>query len=227
MNANRKAAKIAGILFIIAALSAIAGRLLYGPILDAPDYLTKGSEHANQVVLGVLMELVLVASAVGTSITMFPFLKKYNETLALGHVLFRFLEAVVITVGLISILSLLTLSREFMAAEAPNIAFFQASGTTLKAIYEWTFLLGPNFLLGINTMLYSYIFYRTGLVPRFIPILGMTGAALVFSCALLVMFDVIEQVSFLGGLLALPVAANEMILAVWLIAKGFRLQEAS
>lgn len=224
MNVDQKTARIAGILFIIAALSAVAGRLLYGPILDAPDYLVKGSEHANQVILGVLMELILIVSAVGTSICMYPFLKKYNETLALGHVLFRFLEAVVITVGVVSILSLLTLSREFIAAGSMDTAFFQASGTSLKAIYKWTFLLGPNFLLGINTMLYSYIFYKTGLVPRFIPIIGMTGAALVFSCALLVMFGVIEQVSFLGGLMALPVAANEMILAVWLIAKGFRLK---
>jgi hypothetical protein len=102
-----------------------------------------------------------------------------------------------------------------------DIASYQASGTLLKAIHEWTFLLGPNFMLGINTMMYSYIFYKSKLVPRFIPILGMTGATLIFICAFLVMFGVIEQVSLWGGLLAIPVAANEMILAVWLIVKGF------
>jgi hypothetical protein len=76
-------------------------------------------------------------------------------------------------------------------------------------------------MLGINTMMYSYIFYKTKLVPKFIPILGMTGATLVFLEALLVMFGVIQQVSVWGSILALPVAANEMILAVWLIVKGF------
>jgi len=221
MIGNRKAAIIVGVLFILAAVTSIIGLLLYDPILKGPDYLIQGSEHANQVILGALMELMLVVSAVGTATTMFPFLRKYNETVALWHVCFRFLEAVVITVGIISVLSLLTLSREFVAAGAPDAASFQASGTLLKAVHDWTFLLGPNFLLGINTIMYSYIFYKSRLVPRFIPILGMTGSALVFIAALLEMFGVIEQVSVWGAVLALPVAANEMILAVWLIAKGF------
>ena len=221
MNSNKKAAKIVGVLFILAAVTAVIGLILYDPILNGPDYLIKGSEHANQVILGALMELILVATAIGTATTMFPFLRKYNETIALWHVCFRFLEAVIITVGVISVLSLLTLSREFVAAGAPDTASFQASGTLLKAVHDWTFLLGPLFMLGINTMMYSYIFYKSKLVPRFIPILGMTGATLVFICALLVMFGVIQQVSVWGGILALPVAANEMILAVWLIVKGF------
>lgn len=227
MNTNKKSALIVGILFILAAVTAIIGLILYDPILNGPDYLIKGSEHANQVILGALMELILVVSAVGTATTMFPLLRKYNETIALWHVCFRFLEAVIITIGIISVLSLLTLSREFAAAADPDIASFQASGILLKAVHDWTFLLGPLFMLGINTMMYSYIFYKTKLVPRFIPILGMTGATLVFICALLVMFGVIQQVSVWGAILALPVAANEMILAVWLIVKGFNLSALS
>src|SRR4051812_31640690 len=145
-------------------------------------------------------------------IKMYPFLRKYNETIALWHVCFRFLEAIIITVGVISVLSLLTLSREYVAAGAPDAASFQTSGIVLKAIHDWTFLLGPNFMLGINTMMYSYIFYKSRLVPRFIPILGLTGAALVLMAALLEMFGVIEQVSVWGALLSLPVAINEMAL---------------
>jgi hypothetical protein len=221
MMINKRAAKLVGVLFILAAVSAVAGVMLYDPILNGSDYLVNGSKHASQVTLGALMELILVVSAVGTATTMFPILRRYNETIALWHVCFRFLEAIVIMVGVISVLSLLTLSQEFVTAGAPDVAAFQTSGTVFKAIHEWTFMLGPNFMLGINTMMYSYIFYKTKLVPRFISILGMTGAALVFICALLVMFDVIEQVSVWGGILALPVAANEMILAVWLIVKGF------
>jgi hypothetical protein len=217
---NKITAKIVGVLFILAAVTAVIGLILYDPILNGPDYLMRGSEHANQVVLGALMELILVVSAVGTATTMFPILRKYNETIALWHVCFRFLEAIIITIGVISVLSLLTLSREFAAAASPDIASFQASGIVLKAIHDWTFLLGPLFMLGINTMMYSYIFYKSKLVPRFIPILGMTGAALVFINALLVMFGVVEQIS-VWGLLALPIAANELILAVWLIVKGF------
>jgi hypothetical protein len=220
MNSNKKAAKLIGVLFILAAITAIVGLSSYNPILKGPDYLINGSKHANQVILGAIMELILVISAVGTATTMFPFLKRYNETIALWHVCFRFLEAVIITVGIISVLSLLTLSREY-AAGSLDIANFQASGILLKAIHDWTFLLGPNFMLGINTMMYSYIFFKSGLVPRFIPILGMTGATLVFIAALLEMFGIIQQVSVWGVILSLPVAANEMILAVWLIVKGF------
>jgi hypothetical protein len=222
MSSYKNAAKIVGVLFILAAVtSMIAAFILYKPILNDPDYLIQGTKHANQVILGALMELILVVSAVGTATTMFPILRKYNETIALWHLCFRFLEAIIITVGVISVLSLVTLSREFVATGAQDTASFQASGTLLKAIHDWTFLLGPLFMLGINTMMYSYIFYRSKLIPRFISILGITGAILVFIYALLVMFGVIQQISVLGAILALPVAANEMILAVWLIIKGF------
>jgi hypothetical protein len=218
---SKKAAKIVGVLFILAAVTAVIGLNLYDPILNGPDYLIKGSEHANQVILGALMELFLVVSAVGTATTMFPLLRQYNETIALWHVCFRFLEAIIITVGIISVLSLLTLSQEFVAAGASDPASFHSSGIILKAIHDWTFMLGPLFMLGINTMMYSYIFYKTRLVPRFISILGMTGATCVFACSLFVMFGVFPQISFWGAILAVPVAANEMILAVWLIVKGF------
>lgn len=221
MNSNKKAAQIVGVLFLLAAVTAVIGLNLYNPILNDPDYLIKGTEHANQVILGAVMELILVVSVIGTATTMFPILRKYNETIALWHVCFRFLEAIIITVGVISVLSLLTLSREFVASGSIDTSSFQASGTVLKAVHDWTFLLGPLFMLGINTMMYSYIFYKSKLVPRFLSILGMTGATLVFICALLVMFGVFPQISFWGAIFAIPVAANEMILAVWLLIKGF------
>lgn len=219
---TKTASRIAGVLFIVAAITAIVGVILYEPLLNDSDYLTQGSAHANQVVLGAVMELILVVSAVGTATAMFPYLKRYNRTIAIWHVCFRFMEAVMITVGVISILSLLTLSQNYVAAGAPDIASYQVSGTLLKAVHDWTFLLGPNFFLGINTMMYSYIFYKSGLVPRFIPVLGITGSVLIFLAALLEMFGVIDQLSAWGMILALPIFANEMILAVWLIKKGFK-----
>lgn len=220
MNSNQKAAKIAGVLFLLAALSAVIGLLLYDPILNGSDYLIEGSSHTNQVTLGALLELILVVSVVGTATTMYPVLRKYNETIALWHVYFRFLEAVIITVGIISVLSLLTLSQNFVADGAANPASYQASGIVLKAIHDWTFMLGPLFMLGINTIMYSYIFYKTKLVPRYLSILGMAGAVMVFINALLVLFGIVEQISA-WGILALPIAAFEMILAVWLLVKGF------
>ncbi|QCR31221.1 DUF4386 domain-containing protein [Lysinibacillus sp. SGAir0095] len=213
MSSDKKTAKIVGVLFLLAAITAVIGLNLYDPILNGTDYLNRGTEHANQVILGAIMELILVVSVVGTATTMFPILRKYNETIALWHVCFRFLEAVIITVGIISVLSLLTISREFVAGGSQNAAYYLASGTLLKAIHDWTFLLGPLFMLGINTIMYSYIFYKTKLVPRFISTLGITGAILVFICAFLVMYGVFPQVSLWGGIFALP--------AIWLIVKGF------
>jgi len=212
-----------GVLFLLAAVSAVIGLNLYDPILNCPDYFIKGSKHANQVILGALMELILVVSAIGTATTMFPLLRMYDETIALWQVCFRFLEAIIITVGLISVLSLITLSQEFAAAKVQDSTSFHASGIILKAIHDWTFMLSPLFMLGINTVMYSYIFLKTKLVPRFISILGMTGATFVFVCALFVMFGVYPQISFWGAILAVPVAANEMILAAWLLIKGFRI----
>jgi hypothetical protein len=221
MIANRKTAIIVGVLFILAAVTSIIGLLLYDPILNGPDYLTTGFEHKNQVVLGALFELMLVCSAIGTSIMLYPLLRKQNESLALGYVCFRFLEAIIITVGIVSVLSLLTLSQQFVETAAPDAASFQTSGTLLKAVHDWTFMLGPNFMLGINTMMCSYLLYKSKLVPRFISSMGLTGATLIFIAALLEMFGVIAQLSTWGAVLAIPVAFYEMTLAVWLIVKGF------
>jgi hypothetical protein len=218
---KRPATTIVGVLYIIAAVTAILGLIFYQPILNGPDYLTNGAENANQVQLGAMMELFLVCSAIGTAVGLFPFLRKYNESLALAYLCFRFLEAVIITVGIVAVLSLLTLSREFVAAPSSNASAFHASGTLLIAVHAWAFLLGPDFMLGINTTLYSYLLYRSRLVPRPLALLGLTGATLVFVAAVLELFGVILQVSIWGALLAVPVAAYELILAVWLIVKGF------
>jgi len=221
MNSLRKSSFIVGVFFVLAAITAIIGVILYDPILNNPDYLTEAPTYGNQIVFGAIMELILVISAIVTSTTMFPILRRYNETIALWHICFRFLEAVVITIGVISVLSLLTLSREFIIAGSANIESFKITGAALKAIHDWTFMLGPNFMLGLNTIMYSYIFYRSKLVPRLIPVLGIVGSILVFLAAILEMFGVIDQLSTWGGVLALPVALNEMILAIWLIVKGF------
>ncbi|KRF04819.1 hypothetical protein ASG89_21190 [Paenibacillus sp. Soil766] len=221
MNVNRRTAIKVGILFIVAALTSIIGLILYNPLLNDANYLIQGAEHANQIILGAIFELTLVVSAIGTSILLFPILRKHNESIALGYVCFRFLEAIVIMIGIISVLSLLTLSQEFVNTVAPNESSFRTSGTLLIAIHDWTFLLGPNFLLGINTMMCSYLLYKTKLVPRFISYMGLTGATLIFIAALLEMFSIIAQLSTWGAILAIPVAAYEMTLAVWLLVKGF------
>jgi hypothetical protein len=220
-NTDRRSAKIIGILFIIASATAILGMLFYQPILNGPDYLTSGAAHANQVILGALMELTLVVAAIGTAIGLFPVLRPYGERIALTHLFFRFLEAIVITVGIIAILSLLTLSQEFVTAAAADTSTYRVAGALLHAVYRWTSMFGPLVFLGINTLMYSSLLYKSKLVPRPLAAMGITGAALVFCYGMLVMFGVAVQGVGLGVLLAMPIAFYEMILAGWLIIKGF------
>ncbi len=221
MNTNRQAATLVGVMFIFATVSAIlALTVFFPPMITGPDYLINGAAHANQVLLGVLMELVLVVTAIGTAIGMFPVLRPYGERIALGHLCFRFLEAVSLTIGIVAVLSLLTLSQDFVAAAAPDRSAYHAAGTLLLAVKNWTFMLGPYITLGINTLMYSYLLYKSKLVPRPLAIMGITSAALVFGGGMLILFDG-GQVATGPVLLAMPIFAYEMILAGWLIVKGF------
>jgi hypothetical protein len=221
MDTHRQAAISVGVLFIFATVSAILAVLFYQPILTGPDSLINGAAHTNQVILGALMDLILVCTAIGTAIGLFPILRPYSERIALSHLFFRFLEAIVITIGIVAVLSLLTLSKNFVTAAAPEASAYPVAGILLLAVYKWTSTLGPLFFLGINTFMYSYLLYKSKLVPRPLAVLGLTGATLVFVYAFLVMFGVAVQGAAPLVVLALPIAAYEMILAGWLIVKGF------
>ncbi|MCH7610928.1 MAG: DUF4386 domain-containing protein [Chloroflexi bacterium] len=220
MDTNRMSAMIIGVLFIVATVSAF-GAVLYDPILKNPHYLVKGPTRRNQITLGALFELIAAAAVVGTSVAFFPFLKMGNESIALGYVGFRLFEAVIIVIGLISLLSLLTLRQEFASGAALDTSSLQTVGKSLLAIRAWTSVLGPNFMLGINTLMFSFLLYQTRLVPGPIAVMGLIGATLIFIAALLEMFGVILPISLWKVVLALPVASYEMILAVYLIVKGF------
>jgi hypothetical protein len=221
MNSNRDIAILVGVLYLLAAVTAIIGFALYQPILNDPDYILKGAAHETQVIWGAFNELILAFSVIGISVLMFPIINKENESIAIGYVCFRLLEAILIIIGMISLLSIVTLSQEFETAAAPNGSSYLIAGKSLVILHNWTFLFGPNLALGPGTLMMSYFLYDSKLVPRFISVLGLVGGTLVLACALLVIFGVFLQVSVWGAILAFPVFAYEMSLAVWLIAKGF------
>ncbi|PLT48011.1 hypothetical protein B8V81_0143 [Paenibacillus pasadenensis] len=175
---------------------------------------------------GVLNDLLLVLSAVGTAVMLFPYVRRWNEHLALGYLCFRFLEAVFIAIGAVAILGLVQLSIHYEANAGADQGILLQLGYLLQGTHRWTSMLGPNFMLGLNTALYSYLFVRTRLVPGPLAGFGMVTAGLVFAAGLLEMFGAIEPYSAAKGLLALPVGVYEMSLAVWLMRKGFRVREA-
>ena len=221
MNANRDIAIFVGVLYILAAVTAIIGFALYQPILNDPLCIINGTSNDTQVIWGAFNELILAFSIIGISVLMFPIINKENESLAVGYVCFRLLEAILIIIGIICLLSIVTLSQEFAKEVAPNLSSFLTTGYLLVTIHNWTFLLGPNLALGSSTLMMSYFLYDSKLVPRFISVLGLAGGFLILACALLVLFGVFLQVSTWGAVLAIPVFAYEMSLAVWLIVKGF------
>lgn len=211
-----------GIFFVMASASAIAGLKLYDPALIGDNHFSYISESRNQIRLGAFFELLLVCSNIGTGIMLFPYLRAFNERLGIGYLVFRFLESVLITIGIISVLALLSLASSYTSGHHSQSAGFFSEAALLKAVHDWTFILGPHFVLGINTSIYSFVFLKTGLVPRKLALMGLVGSVSIFIAANLELFDVIQMNSLALILLAMPIAFYEMILAAWLFAKGFK-----
>nr|MDT0513808.1 DUF4386 domain-containing protein [Streptomyces sp. DSM 41633] len=202
----------AGSLFLLTEVAAIAGAVLYRPLLGAADgRLAQGAD--TQALLGVLCEVVLVVAVAGTGAALFPVLRRHGEGLALGYAFGRLLEAAVIALGIVAVLALVTLRRDAGAADGADVA--------LAAVHDWTFLLGPNIALGLNTVLLAWLAFRARLVPRFIAVLGLVGGPLICISAVAVMFGAYAQLSVAGSVAALPVFAWELGLAGWLIVRGF------
>ncbi|GAB1154630.1 hypothetical protein YWY31_06550 [Paenibacillus illinoisensis] len=221
MMQDRRNAIIIGIFYIVAAVTSVIAVISYEPVLSEQWYLSVANGFKTKVLLGVLNDLILVLTAVGTSVMLFPYLRRWNEQLALGYLCFRFMEAVLIAVGVVSILGLVQLSKYYEGNSLASIENLKELGYMLQAFHRWTSMLGPNFMLGINTALYSYLLFRTRLVPRTLALSGIATATLVFIAGLLEMFGIIEPLSAVKGVIALPVGVYELSLSVWLIAKGF------
>jgi len=222
MNSNKKIARITGILFIVATVASLLGSSLTGSIVGAPDYLVQIAANKNLIVVGALLAFVAAAGSAGIAIALYPVLRKYNEGLALGSVGFRLIEGVFYLVATLGLFSLLSLGQEYANAGPQAVPTFQVLGTLISAIRVWAgFVLGViAFCLG--AAMYYYVMYRSRLIPRWLSAWGLVGLALVLSMALLIAFG--ERISGPSGvlvLLAIPIALQEMVLAVWLIFKGF------
>jgi len=216
MNSIRKTAIIVGVLFITATVASSLAFAILAPILNAPDILVNVSANITQVIIGVLLLLIDCVAVVFIPVMLFPIFKKHNETLALGYLGFRIIESVILIVGSIILLSLLTLSQEYVQAAAPDVSYFQTLGTLLLAVYDWALLVGIMIVFSITALILNYLLYKSKLVPRFISVWGLIGATLLLAVGLLEIFGF-----NLTEILSLPIALQEMVFAVWLIVKGF------
>ncbi|MEU8651399.1 DUF4386 domain-containing protein [Streptomyces sp. NPDC048737] len=220
MSTSRRTAVVVAVLFLITEVTAIGGLALYRPVLHDTEYVV-GPGADTRVFLGALCEFVLALAVTGTGVVLYPVLKRRSEWAALGYVCGRLLEATVIVVGIISVLSVATLRQQAEGAAGADDASLVTVGRALVAFHDWTFLFGPNFVLGANTLVLAALMYTSRLVPRFIALLGLVGGTMICASATAVLFGVYEQVTGVGVLAALPVFAWEVALAVRLLGKGF------
>jgi hypothetical protein len=214
----QKAARATGVLFLITFVTSIPALLLYGPILEDNGFATylNGAGADNRIFLGATLEVFLILANVGTAIVLFPILKRQSEVLAIGYITARLLECGFIAVGVLSILAVVTLRQD-----AGGDAVATAQG--LVAVKDWTFLLGPGFMVGVgNGLTLGYLLYKSGLIPRRLALVGLAGGPLLCISGLLVMFGAFELSGSVHFLFSVPEIIWEAgVLGVYLTAKGF------
>jgi hypothetical protein len=221
MEALQKPGRIAGLWFIGTFVFSIPAALLYAPVLNVADYIV-GDGLDARISLGALLEVLLAISNIATAVVFFPVLKRVNEAVALGYVASRTIESAIIVMGLISLMSVVTL-RNTLTGTSGDTASIDIAGQTLVAFHDWTFLLGPQFCAGFgNGILLGYLMYRSQLVPRGMALLGLIGGPLAFIGGVFVLFGAFGQPS--GPLIALTAIEFvwEASLAIYLTVKGYR-----
>lgn len=217
----RKLAIVAGTFYLITHVTSIGAAALYTPILSNSAFIT-GDGMITPVLIGVLFEVILAMANVGTALALFPVVKRWGEGMALGYVGLRTLEAAVIAVGVIPLMVVVWLRHTATA----DPAMLEALGSALVWVYKGTLLVGPGFICGVNTVLMATLMYRSRLVPRFIPILGLIGGPLIFVFTTIRVFSVYDQLPPWVGVIVIPIFAWEVSLALYLIIRGFRLSSA-
>jgi hypothetical protein len=208
------------VLFLITYITAIpAAFVLYPPVLDDPRYIVGGGADTS-VSLGAFLELLLIIANIGTAVVLWPVLKRVNEILALGFVTARVVECAFIAVGILSLLTIVTLRQE--AAAGADAASLLTVGESLVAIHDWTFLFGPGFVVGVgNGLILGYLMYRSALVPRGMAVLGLVGGPLIIASGIAVILGLIEAGGPLQTIAALPEFLWELSLGIWLTVRGF------
>ncbi|TRW47107.1 DUF4386 domain-containing protein [Georgenia yuyongxinii] len=219
MSNTRRTARIAGVFYLITFVS-IPSLFLYDPVRRA-DYLTSTGDDTG-ILLAAFLEVLVALAGIGTAITLFPIVKRQNETMALGFVASRTLEAAMILVGVASILSLVTLRQDLGAATGANAASLLSTGASHIATYDWAFTLGQSLVPGLNAILLGTLLYKSGLVPRVLPALGLIGAPLHLTAVALTIFGVIDRAGPVALIAVIPIALWEFSLGIYLVVKGFK-----
>jgi len=218
MDALRRTSIIVGLLFIIATASTLLSFLGWMSIYDA-NYLTVVAANEIPMIIGVILYLTLAASAVGISVAIYPILKKYRESLALGYFAARVFESVFVVFGVINLVAILSLSQVYVDSVAPVVSYFETSGALLMEAFEWSSTL-LDFPFFLSAIVLNYVLYKAKLVPNWLSLWGFIGAIVYVGYVFSVLF-----LPFHLEIFAAPLGIQEMALAAWLIIKGFNPME--
>ena len=216
MLSDKTLARIVGVLFIVASASAIIGGSLLLPLTET-DFIAETAANEAQIVSGVLIEWILVLSVIGIAVMIHPVLKRRDEGLALAYVGARTLEAVLLLAASMSALVILTLSRDFGGTGASGV---DAVGSSLLAARDWTYLIGSMVALGVSALLLNSLLFQAKLVPSWLSIWGLLGGGLILLRGVVEAYGT-EFSGPVQALIAGPIAIQEMVLAIWLIVRGF------
>ena len=216
---ERKNAVIVGVLFIIATAFLFIGDAFYGPVLDTPDYLKLAYPNRITAVVGILIEFSCIIAIPLIPVFAFPALRRHSETLALAYLVFRVFEAVLFVLVDITKLSLVKVSELHLATDSAGAETMANIGATIQAWNEWNWFFYV-FIFAVGALIFYTVLFQARLLPRWISIWGMIAIIMMASSALLAMFEV-ELTDAVFGLLVVPIGVQEMVMALWLIIKGF------
>jgi hypothetical protein len=217
---TRGYARAGGIAYLITFAASIPAVLLLAPILNDPSFIVSGTAD-TQVAFGALLDVVNAIACIATAVAVYPVVRRQNESLALGFVTSRLMEAAIIMIGVVSLLAVVTMHQQVAGTAGAGGDSLETTGQALVAVRDWTFNFGPNVCAGINALLFGTLLYKSRLVPRIIPTLGLIGAPFILAASVLAVFGVAEVGSawFFG---VIPVAIWELSVGTWMTFKGFR-----
>jgi Domain of unknown function (DUF4386) len=222
MDPTRKVALAGGIAYLVTFAASIPQLKLFADLIADPTAYISNPGSTAAVQWGSVLEFITAASGVATAVILYPVTRRVSRTAAIGFVTSRVVEAALILVGVVSILSVVTLQQHFAGATGAQEQALGVTGESLVAMRQWTFLLGPGVMAGVNDLLLGYILYRSGLVGRVIPIFGLVGGPLILLSDTVVILGGWTQVSAPGFLFGFPVIVFELSVGIYLTVKGFR-----
>ncbi|GKZ14595.1 DUF4386 domain-containing protein [Haladaptatus sp. T7] len=224
ISKDRRIALFSGILIL---LGIIVGVFSIVPAVESPNYLTEASENQNQVLMGALFQFILIPIYLGFALLLYPIVSKYSESLAIGFVGFRIIAQVFQLIGVIFMPLFVFLSQEYVTAATTDRLYIQTFGELLRLGRDLVNHVGVMSSTGLGNLILYYIFYKTKLIPRWLSVFGFVGNILGIVASFLILFSIISVISREFIALSAPLVLQEVILAFWLIIKGFRLSESN